>query len=70
MVSSRRSKLENPGYSFKAAKFNFWKMKYEGGGVVWVGEKGGDTPEKRELFIKWYLQNMPYANVDSIKFIE
>ena len=75
MASSRTyrpkvKKLENPGYSFQAARFNWWKLRYEGGGVIWVGEKGGDTPENREKFIAWYLQNSPDGNLNSIVFIE
>ena len=66
MVSSQMS---NPGYSFKAGKFNFWKMQYEPGGIVWVGKKGGDTPENREKFILWVVNTNPYANPDSFVFL-
>lgn len=70
MASSKTLKIANPGYSFKAPRFNFWKLRYEGGGIVWVGTKGGDTPENRKKFVQWVAKNQPDTNVDSLVFLD
>ena len=45
--------LGNPGYSFAASKWNWWKMSNEPVGIVWVGKAGGDTQANRDLFKAW-----------------
>jgi len=40
----------NPGYSEAAPVYNEQTGKYEGGGTIWVGAPGGDTPENRAIY--------------------
>jgi len=60
------SPVGNPGYSFAAPKWNWWKMRYEPVGIVWVGKPGGDTLEAREAFKKWLHDQNGFINIDNL----
>jgi len=62
---------ENPGYSIAAPRFNVRRMRYEGGGIKWVGhDPEGDTPKNRDIFIRWLLTQNPYIHPDKLVWLD